>query len=624
MPNIKKEDLVLNDKVKFDSKGGAILGVLEGPVADFIHPTRNGRHYSEDLWEKVFKNPLVVEQLANGGIPGELDHPAERSEICSEKIAVMMPEAPVKKNGEYIGKFNILDTPCGRIVYTLAKAGFRLGVSSRGSGDVHETYEGEEVDPDSYEFTCFDVVLLPAVESARMKLVTEGLDTKKVNYKKLLKEELEKSNDKDRETMEETLNHMGIDLEEDMAKKKCVICGKEFEGYGNNAQPVKDGLCCDECNQKEVIPARLKKAGLKEDVEGIPENPEEPVVAEEPEPEAAEIEPDKEACIEKIKELLHTFLAAEELEGDEDAETKFVELFLQFFPKLECDSESCADIEPEVKEPEEEDAVADGASELLDNLTKALQENSELKDKLKESQNQTAVSDAKVEKLNEELTKFKNIAASVSKRAIRYEQSAKETTTLQEKVSMLNENLEASKKTSSALEKRVDALIEKNKDLLEKLQLAQVKSKEQNQKLTKLEEKLNNSNAKVTDEVTKLNSQLQKAKQLTEQYKRVAYNAVDSYISSKATMLGVTPDEIKGRLNESYSIKDVDAVCESLQDFSLRVSNLPISLEKSRNAKVSLRESNHPTSLSNAVRVNDDDEVDDYLLDIANSFVQKK
>lgn len=44
-----KENLVLNDKVKFDNKGGAILGVLEGPVADFINPTRNGRHYGEQL-----------------------------------------------------------------------------------------------------------------------------------------------------------------------------------------------------------------------------------------------------------------------------------------------------------------------------------------------------------------------------------------------------------------------------------------------------------------------------------------------------------------------------------------------------------------------------------------------
>jgi DNA-directed RNA polymerase subunit RPC12/RpoP len=42
---------------------------------------------------------------------------------------------------------------------------------------------------------------------------------------------------------------------------KCVICNKEFEGYGNNPEPVKNkGRCCDECNAKFVIPARLKMA----------------------------------------------------------------------------------------------------------------------------------------------------------------------------------------------------------------------------------------------------------------------------------------------------------------------------------------------------------------------------
>jgi len=40
--------------------------------------------------------------------------------------------------------------------------------------------------------------------------------------------------------------------------KTCCICGKEFDGYGNNPWPVKeDGCCCDECNVDKVIPARI-------------------------------------------------------------------------------------------------------------------------------------------------------------------------------------------------------------------------------------------------------------------------------------------------------------------------------------------------------------------------------
>ena len=30
--------------------------------------------------------------------------------------------------------------------------------------------------------------------------------------------------------------------------KKCVLCDKEFEGHGNNAEPLSKGICCDACN----------------------------------------------------------------------------------------------------------------------------------------------------------------------------------------------------------------------------------------------------------------------------------------------------------------------------------------------------------------------------------------
>lgn len=41
------------------------------------------------------------------------------------------------------------------------------------------------------------------------------------------------------------------------AKKVCSICKKEYTGFGNNAEPVNGGRCCDDCNMTVVIPARL-------------------------------------------------------------------------------------------------------------------------------------------------------------------------------------------------------------------------------------------------------------------------------------------------------------------------------------------------------------------------------
>lgn len=42
-------------------------------------------------------------------------------------------------------------------------------------------------------------------------------------------------------------------------KEKCCICGRTINGYGNNAQPYADGICCDECNSNYVIPERIEK-----------------------------------------------------------------------------------------------------------------------------------------------------------------------------------------------------------------------------------------------------------------------------------------------------------------------------------------------------------------------------
>ena len=49
-----------------------------------------------------------------------------------------------------------------------------------------------------------------------------------------------------------------------MNKNICSICGKEYQGYGNNAQPVDDCRCCNDCNSRVVIPFRMYSGRLQE------------------------------------------------------------------------------------------------------------------------------------------------------------------------------------------------------------------------------------------------------------------------------------------------------------------------------------------------------------------------
>lgn len=54
------------------------------------------------------------------------------------------------------------------------------------------------------------------------------------------------------EIMEKVCNVMG------KMEYTCCLCGKTYKGFGNNAWPLAEGTCCDECNATKVIPERMK------------------------------------------------------------------------------------------------------------------------------------------------------------------------------------------------------------------------------------------------------------------------------------------------------------------------------------------------------------------------------
>ena len=111
-----------------------------------------------------------------------------------------------------------------------------------------------------------------------------------------------------------------------------------------------------------------------------------------------------------------------------------------------------------------------------------------------------------------------------------------------------------------------------------------------------------------------LSKQLSKVRHLKEGYEKLANNTMKHYIEHRATMIGATATEIKNRLPESYSVEDVDRVCEDLQKYSLNISKLPFSVEKS-NVRVRVQESKRdPLRL---VPNSDGDEIDDSLISLA-------
>lgn len=136
-----------------EQKNRGILGRLVGVIADFKNPTRNGRGYSEELWDHVFNDPIMKEKIANRCVLGELGHPEDRSAIDIEKAAICLAEQPKKgPDGKIYGVFDILSTPNGKILKALCDYGCNIAISSRGQGDLITDDNGNEaVDPDTYE-----------------------------------------------------------------------------------------------------------------------------------------------------------------------------------------------------------------------------------------------------------------------------------------------------------------------------------------------------------------------------------------------------------------------------------------------------------------------------------------
>lgn len=208
----KVKEFTYNKLTPEEQKERGILGRLVGTIADFKHPTRNGRLYTEQLWDNVFNDPIMKEKIATKSCFGEIGHPESRSETDMEKIAICLAEEPKKcADGTLKGVFDILDTPNGRILKTLCDYGCKVGVSSRGTGDVMEDWKGGQiVDPKTYQCECWDAVILPSVESARPNYLHESLNSNN-ELKKALNEDLNTATPEAKKVMEETLKQLNID-----------------------------------------------------------------------------------------------------------------------------------------------------------------------------------------------------------------------------------------------------------------------------------------------------------------------------------------------------------------------------------------------------------------------------
>ena len=528
-----------------------ILARLYGPIATCKEKTRNGRGYNRELWEKALADDIFKEKLATKSLFLELGHPADREETDMKMVCACIPEMPKIVNDDLYAYVDVLDTPSGQLLKTLLDYGFIPGISSRGSGDI---MANDEVDPETFFLETWDIVQLPAVKKARLTMC-ESLNNKK-SLKAALQESYDAANEKDKKVMKETLDNLDIKLDE-TAEDEIPVEDPEA--------PIEETLVeAGETPVEETEEAPAEEVEVS--VEG--ETPVEDTAEEAPEAItvgafADELKDyDKELPLEwKPIVIDGKEYPIEAVAFDDSEDGKILAEVSYTLPEEEVtinDEEAVAE-EPAEKEPEvpAEEAGDAGEDEVIESLKEAVRQKDLLENEVRDLKNQKTVSDAEVQGLKEELEKYKGGFMRVSELASKSTTLEKEKKALTEQLNLKNteiKDLKSKVENHTSLTESAKAEKVKVNELTEKLAKAQVEAEETEKSLT---EALEASRKKAQDRTN-----------LAKSYKAKYDAVVERYIANKAKMLGVRPQDITSKLAESYSLDDIDNVCNDLLEES--------------------------------------------------------
>ena len=155
--------IVVEAKESADGKGRDIY--MSGIMMQGGIPNQNGRNYPINEIAKACKS--IKERLDKGySVLGEADHPDDL-QVNLDRVSHMITDVFMDgSNG--MGKMKILPTPMGNIVKTLLESGVKLGVSTRGSGNVAESGEVKD-----FEIVTVDIVANPSAPDAYPKAIYE-------------------------------------------------------------------------------------------------------------------------------------------------------------------------------------------------------------------------------------------------------------------------------------------------------------------------------------------------------------------------------------------------------------------------------------------------------------------
>lgn len=139
-----------------------VLGTFEGKCGDGTVTNENGLDITREVWETVFASDDFKQGIELGWFIGYLGHPEDPGCQDFKNGCIIMRDGWIDSNGEVYGRFDLIDTPVGRIVKSFIDAGVTFGISVRGCGEIYSN----SVDPETFIFRGFDLVAFPAYKDA--------------------------------------------------------------------------------------------------------------------------------------------------------------------------------------------------------------------------------------------------------------------------------------------------------------------------------------------------------------------------------------------------------------------------------------------------------------------------
>ena len=124
----------------------------------------NGRIYRKETLERELQN--YQKAISERRSLGELDHPDDS--VINLKNASHLVTKMWWDGDNVLGKIEVLDTPAGKILKELVKAGVKLGISSRGLGSIKQE-RGNTIVEDDFQLICFDMVSEPSTPGAFLR-----------------------------------------------------------------------------------------------------------------------------------------------------------------------------------------------------------------------------------------------------------------------------------------------------------------------------------------------------------------------------------------------------------------------------------------------------------------------